>query len=475
MMTHESYQSPLSSRYASPEMLKLFSSQFKYTTWRRLWLSLAEAEAELGLPITKEQLAEMAAHVNDIDFFKVAIYEKETNHDVMAHIKAFAEACPKAKSIIHLGATSCYVTDNTDLIQMRTGLEILLSKLTQVIRQLSTFSKKYAQFPCLGYTHFQPAQLTTIGKRGALWTQEFLIDLLELESRIENIRFLGVKGATGTQASFLALFKNDKEKVKKLDHLVAKKMGFSKLFIISGQTYTRKQDAMIFNTLSGIATSAHKFATDIRLLAGLKEMEEPFTENQVGSTAMPYKRNPILAERICALSRFLISLSENPLYTAATQWLERSLDDSANRRLSLSEGFLTCDAILDLMIQITKDLVIYPKMIEKRINEELPFLSLETILMECVKKGGDRQDLHERIRQHSQAAAAQIKLEGKGNDLLERIQNDSLIGLSVKEIQKLLNVSNFIGRATEQVDEFIDNEVIPQLKKYQPQARKEVL
>jgi adenylosuccinate lyase len=469
-MAHETYQSPLSTRYASGEMQAIFSDQFKYSTWRRLWIALAQAEMELGLPITKDQVAALTKYAENINFEAATEHEKSLQHDVMAHIHAYGDQCPQARPIIHLGATSCYVTDNTDIIQMRKALQILTAKLVQVLQQLAHFASEYRELPCLGFTHFQAAQPTTVGKRACLWAQDFLLDLHELEWRRENLRFLGVKGTTGTQASFLTLFNNDRNKVQELDRLVANKMGFPNLFNISGQTYTRKQDAFIFNTLAGIAISAHKFATDLRLLAGLKEIEEPFRDQQVGSSAMPYKRNPILSERICSLSRFVIALAENPAYTASTQWLERTLDDSANRRLSISEAFLSCDAILNLMIQVTKGLVVYPKMIERHIQNELPFLATENILMACVKKGGDRQDLHEKIRQHSQNAAHGIKVEGHSNDLLERIAKDPAFKISETEINSILNVSDFIGRAPQQVDEFLEKEVVPALKKYRSEA-----
>lgn len=465
-MNHDLYQSPLADRYASVAMTYLFSSQFKFSTWRRLWVALAQAQSSLGLPITSEQIHELSSHIEDIDFDKAAEYEKKLHHDVMAHIHAYGEQCPLAKPILHLGATSCYVTDNTDIIQMRHGLEILLQKLAMVLRHLATFAEKYKDLPCLGFTHFQPAQLTTVGKRACLWAQDFLIDLSEMEVRHERLRFLGIKGTTGTQASFLTLFNNDPDKVQTLDHLVASKMGFSHLFSISGQTYTRKQDTQVLNALAGIAVSAHKFATDLRLLAHLKEIEEPFAKEQVGSSAMPYKRNPILAERVCSLSRFLISLAQNPLYTAATQWLERSLDDSANRRLSISEAFLTCDAILEILLKITSGLVVYPKMIARHVTEELPFMATENILMVCVKKGGDRQVLHEKIRKHSQAAGNRVKQEGLPNDLLERIVNDATFKLTPSELERILNIKDFIGLAPQQVEEFLSKELTPPLEKY---------
>lgn len=451
---HE-YKSPLTERYASEEMSTIFSPQYKHTIWRKLWIALAKAEKALGLSITQEQIEELERHYQTIDFAAAEKQESLLHHDVMAHIQVFGEQCPLAKPIIHLGATSCYVTDNTDIIQMRAGLGILLLKLTQVIQQLASFAEKYKELACLGFTHLQPAQLTTVGKRTCLWIQDLLMDFQELEYRLENLRFLGVKGATGTQASFLALFDNDHNKVQQLDHLVADDLGFTNVFLVSGQTYTRKQDVQIINAIAGIAVSAHKFATDLRLLAHLKEIEEPFEEKQVGSSAMPYKRNPILAERICSLSRFLLSLAENPSYTAATQWLERTLDDSANRRLCLPEAFLTCDSILNLLLKVTASLVVYPKMIERHIQEELPFMATENILMACVKQGGDRQELHEKIRKHSKAAADNVKLNGQNNDLLDRLTQDPTFNLSKEKIAKILNVKNFIGCAPQQVDEFL--------------------
>jgi len=457
-MIHETYQSPLAGRYSSAEMQRLFSAQFKHSTWRRLWVALAESEQSLGLPITSQQIQELTDHVDAIDFEKAAKYERQLKHDVMAHIHAYADQCPNARAVIHLGATSCYVTDNTDIIQIREGLNIILSKLRQVISQLADFAKQYAHQACLGYTHFQPAQLTTVGKRACLWIQDLLMDYEELNARSKQLRFLGVKGTTGTQASFLALFNNDHDKVKALDQSVTQKMGFDRLFLISGQTYTRKQDMLVLNALAGLGASAHKFATDLRLLAHLKEIEEPFETKQVGSTAMPYKRNPMLSERICSLSRFLLSLNENPAYTFATQWLERSLDDSANRRLCLPEAFLTCDAILMLLSEVTAGLKAYPQMMERHIQEELPFMATENILMAAVKKGGDRQILHEKLRTLSQEASKRIKEEGQPNTLLEHILKDPAFMLSKEEMEQILNISAFVGRAPEQVDDFLNQE-----------------
>lgn len=466
MIDHSQYQTPLGARYASKEMSYLFSSQFKHRTWRHLWVALAKAEKKLGLPISKEQIEEMQRHIDDIDFAKVAEYEKTLRHDVMAHIHAYGEQCPMAKGIIHLGATSSYVTDNTDLIQMQQGLKLLQSKCIQVLRNLAGFAEKYADLPCLSYTHFQAAQPTTVGKRACLWIQDLLLDFHDLTARLEDFRFLGVKGATGTQASFFALFENNSEKVHQLETLVAAEMGWAHLFPVASQTYPRKQDMRLLSVLCGLGASAHKFATDIRLLAHDKEIEEPFAQKQIGSSAMPYKRNPMRCERLCALARFLMSLNENPAYTAATQWLERSLDDSANRRLALSEAFLTADAILNLLIDVTAGLVVYPQVIRKHLDEELPFLATENILMAAVKKGKDRQQVHEHLRTHSQAAAQKIKEKGESNDLLERIGQDSAFGLSENELAALLQPKHFIGRAAEQTEEFLRKEIAPLLEHY---------
>lgn len=452
---HTKYQSPLTSRYASPAMSQVFSADYRHTLWRKLWIALAEAEKELGLPITQEQIDEMHATLTPIDFGKVAHYEKDLRHDVMAHIHAWGEQCPTARPIIHLGATSCYVTDNGDLIQIRDALNIIIDKLVLVIRQLSDFANQHKKLACLGFTHYQPAQLTTIGKRACLWIQDLLMDLEELEGKFNSLLFLGVKGTTGTQASFLSLFDGNHDHVKRLDMLVAEKMGFASVFPVSGQTYTRKLDTLILKALSGIGESAHKFATDLRLMANLKEMEEPFGKKQIGSSAMPYKRNPMLSERICSLSRFLIALPENCSYTHATQWFERTLDDSANKRITVAEAFLTADAILNLMVKVTDGLVVYPKVIQRHIDQELPFMATENILMQCVKSGGDRQELHERIRQHSIAAAKLVKEEGQENDLLERIAGDPAFNLAEEDLSRLLKVSDFIGRAPEQVEEFL--------------------
>lgn len=466
-MNDKIYQSPLAERYASQEMSYLFSFHHKYTVWRKLWVALAKAQQMCGLSITDAQIHSLLQHVDTVDLGKAQEYEKQLRHDVMAHIHAYGEQCPEAKGIIHLGATSCYVTDNGDLLQMRDALKLIRNKTIQVIRQLKPFASQYAHLCCLSYTHFQAAQPTTVGKRACLWLQDFLIDLKDLEHTIEEIHFLGVKGATGTQASFLSLFQGDHHKVKELESLVAKEMGFSRVLSISGQTYTRKQDIRIAATLSSLASSAHKFATDLRLLSHLKEIEEPFAEKQIGSSAMPYKRNPVRCERICGLARFLISLNENALYTESTQWLERSLDDSANRRLYIPELFLAADAILNLLCNVTANLVVHPKMIEKHLNDELPFLATENILMEAVKAGKDRQQVHERLRIHSLEASKQIKEQGQHNDLLQQIAKDNSIGLTLQQIQEFARPEHFIGRAVEQVHSFLNDEVAPILLRYQ--------
>lgn len=457
------YQSPLVVRYASREMLSLFSPQFKYSTWRKLWIALAQAQQALGVPITREQIAEMTAHVDDIPFERAMAYEADLQNDILAHIQAYGEQCPLAKPIIHLGATSTYISDNTDIIQAREAMQIIRQRLKTLLGQLADFANEHSRLPCLGYTHLQPAQLTTVGKRACLWLQDFYIDLEDLEHRLGNIKFLGVKGATGNQSSFLSLFNHDAEKVHSLDHLIAAKMGFTQLFPISGQTYTRKQDAQILSWLSGIGISAHKCATDIRLLAHMKEVEEPVTEKQVSSSAIPYKRNPLLAERICSLSRFLIALSENPSYTAAVQWLEHTNDDSANRRLCLPEAFLTCDAILNQMIKMTSHLQVNKTVISTRIQEELPFLATEHILMSCVKKGGDRQELFEKIRQHCTAVSEKMKAKGSPNTLIDDLVADPLFGLTKEEYRNFMNVEDFIGCAPQQVDDFLAHYINPKI------------
>ena len=457
------YESPLSSRYASEEMLYVFSSDMKFSTWRRLWVSLAKAEMALGLPITQEQVDEMEAHLTDIDYDTARAREKEVRHDVMAHVYTFGKAAPKAAGIIHLGATSAYVGDNTDIIQIREGLLLVRKKLAVVLDKLARFADAHKAQPTLGFTHFQHAQLTTVGKRATLWMNELLMDLNEVEFRIENLRMLGSKGTTGTQASFMELFDGDESKVKELEKRIADDFGFAGVVPVSGQTYSRKIDAQTLATLAGIAESASKFATDLRLLQHLKEIEEPFEKHQIGSSAMPYKRNPMRCERICALARYIISDSINPAITASTQWFERTLDDSANKRISMAEGFLGIDSILNIYINVTNGLVVYPKMVERRIMNELPFIASENILMDAVKKGGDRQELHELIREHSIAAGKRVKEEGLDNDMIERIAADSRFGLSRDEIVTNLDPKNYTGRSEHQVEKFIREVVDPLL------------
>lgn len=463
---HDKYSSPLSSRYASKEMLALFSDNSRYQTFRRLWVALAESEMELGLKITKEQIDELKANIENIDFEAVARKEKEIRHDVMAHVYAYGLVCPKAKGIIHLGATSCYVTDNADIIIMKQGLELLRNKLQAAISALAQFARQYRALPTLGFTHFQPAQPTTVGKRACLWLQDFLSDLNDLEYVLGGMRLLGNKGTTGTQASFMELFDNDGQKVKLLEEKIARKMGFEKVFPVSGQTYPRKEDSRVLNVLSGIAQSAYRFAGDLRLLQNLREVEEPFEKSQVGSSAMAYKRNPMRSERICSLARYVISDALNPALTASTQWLERTLDDSANRRIAVAEAFLTTDAILKIVINIAGGMVVYPKVIEKRLNENLPFIATENILMEGVRRGGDRQELHERIRVHSMEAARVIKEEGGNCDLISRIAGDSAFKMSEADIKGVMKAENYIGRAPQQVDEFLDDCVQPAIKDF---------
>ena len=462
----KTYSNPLNERYASKEMQYIFSPHKKFTTWRKLWTALAEAEKELGLNITDEQIDEMKKNIENIDFDYAKEKEKEFRHDVMAHVHTFGKTCPKAMPIIHLGATSAFVGDNTDLIVMKEAAELTLKKLINVINNLKEFALKYKNLPTLGFTHFQPAQLTTVGKRACLWIQDLMLDASDLIFQIEELRFRGVKGTTGTQASFLKLFENDHEKVKKLDQLVSQKLRFDKVLKITGQTYTRKQDSRILKTLAGIAESTHKMATDIRLLQNMKEIEEPFEKNQIGSSAMAYKRNPMRTERICSLSRHIIALSTTPYMTHAVQWFERTLDDSAGRRISIPESFLTADAILDLMYNVTDGLVVYEKMIEKHVMEELPFMATENIIMEAVKKGASRQEMHEVIRENSMKAASQVKNEGLENDLLKMLAEDSRIPLNASDINNLLNPSDFTGRAESQVEDFIDNEVNPLISEY---------
>ena len=458
------YVTPLSGRYASKEMNEIWSDESRYSTWRRLWVALAETEKELGIDITDEQIAEMKAHIEDIDFDLVAKREKECRHDVMAHVYEFGTKCPSAKGIIHLGATSCYVTDNAEVILMNKALNIIKEKLLLVISNLKEFALKNKNITCLGYTHFQAAQLTTVGKRATLWLQDLLEDLEELEFVQSHLKLLGCKGTTGTGESFMKLFK-DEEKVKQIDKKIAEKIGFKNVFAVSGQTYTRKQDSRVLNLLASIAQSAAKFANDLRLLQHEKELEEPFEDGQIGSSAMAYKRNPMRSERISSLSRHVLSLSQDPMITASTQWLERTLDDSANRRICIPEGFLATEAILILYANITSKIVVYPNVIKTNIMKELPFMGTEEILMNAVLKGGDRQVLHERIRIHSMAAAKEVKEFGKPNDLVDRIAGDEAFGLTKEEILKILNPDNLCGIAPLQVEEFIKNQVDPVLEK----------
>jgi adenylosuccinate lyase len=461
----DSYENPLISRYASRAMSQLWGSQHKFSTWRRLWVALAESELELGLPITAAQVNELRANVDNIDFAKVAEYELELRHDVMAHIRAYGDVCPLAKPIIHLGATSCFVTDNTDAILIRAALELLRNRLVNVIDCLSRFALRYRDLPCLSFTHLQPAQPTTVGRRACLWAYDLILDLVEVERRVNLIRPLGNKGTTGTQASFLKLFGGDHEKVKKLEANFCAKIGFEFPFAITGQTYPRKQDSQVLDVLSGIAQSSYKFAADLRILAHRKEMEEPFETNQIGSSAMAYKRNPMRSERICSISRFILSLQTSTAMTAAAQWFERTLDDSANRRLVLPQAFLAADAVLILYGNIVEGMLVYPKVIERNLKLELPFMATENILMAAVECGGDRQFLHERIRQHAQAAAAVVKNDGGENDLLDRLKTDN--AFSNVDIDAEMNPDAFIGRSREQVDEFIAEQVESIRKRYE--------
>ena len=463
------YSNPLIQRYSSSQMSFIFSSDFKFTTWRKLWIALAECEMQLGLPVRLEQIEEMKSKVDDIDYELAQKFEAQIRHDVMAHVHTFGEACPKAKSIIHLGATSAFVGDNTDLIQIHRGVTLLLQRMGPLFKALRDFALTYRDLPALGFTHFQPAQCTTVGKRACLWAYDLLLDFQALSGFITNLPFRGVKGTTGTQASFLNLFNNDHEKVKKLDVMVAEKMGFSKLFPVTGQTYTRKIDAHIASILSGLAQSLHKLGNDIRLLQHLKEIEEPFERKQVGSSAMAYKRNPMRSERLTAITRFIISLSSSPAMTAAEQWFERTLDDSANKRLSIPQLFLAADAALIIALDICDGLVVYPNAIKQHIKVELPFMATENIIMEAVKKGGDRQKLHERIRIHSIEASKKVKEEGQTNDLLKRILADDIFNLSKEELNNLMNINHFIGRAPQQTVEFVREYMEPllsQCKKY---------
>ena len=463
MSDHDRYVSPLSERYASREMQYIFSPDMKFCTWRKLWIALAETEKELGLSITDEQIEELKAHSEDINYDVAKAREKEVRHDVMSHVYAYGVQCPKAKGIIHLGATSCYVGDNTDIIVMTEALKLVKKKLVNVIAELSKFADEHKALPTLAFTHFQPAQPTTVGKRATLWMQEFMLDLEDLDYVISTMKLLGSKGTTGTQASFLELFDGDQETIDKIDPMIAEKMGFKECYPVSGQTYSRKVDTRVLNVLAGIAASAHKFSNDIRLLQHLKEVEEPFEKSQIGSSAMAYKRNPMRSERIASLSRFVMVDALNPAITSATQWFERTLDDSANKRLSVPEGFLAIDGILDLCLNVVDGLVVYPKVIEKRLRSELPFMATENIMMDAVKAGGDRQELHERIRELSMGAGRNVKVEGKENNLLELIAADPAFNMSLEDLQKTMEPSRYTGRAQVQVEAFLKNVVQPVL------------
>ena len=460
-MSTDRYVSPLSERYASKEMQYIFSPDMKFRTWRRLWIALAETEKELGLPITQEQIDELKAHKDDINYDVAKERERQVRHDVMSHVYAYGVQCPKAKGIIHLGATSCYVGDNTDIIVMTEALKLVKKKLVNVIAELA---EKYKDLPTLAFTHFQPAQPTTVGKRATLWMQEFMLDLEDLNYVLSTMKLLGSKGTTGTQASFLELFDGDQETIDKIDPMIAEKMGFKQCYPVSGQTYSRKVDTRVVNILAGIAASAHKFSNDIRLLQHLKEVEEPFEKSQIGSSAMAYKRNPMRSERIASLSRFVMVDAMNPAITSATQWFERTLDDSANKRLSVPEGFLAIDGILDLCLNVVDGLVVYPKVIEKRLRSELPFMATENIMMDAVKAGGDRQELHERIRELSMEAGKTVKVEGKDNNLLELIAADPAFNLTLEELEKTMDPAKYTGRASVQVDAFLKNVINPMLE-----------
>jgi len=469
-MSTDRYQSPLSERYASKEMQYIFSPDMKFRTWRKLWIALAETEQELGLSqngkpvITDEQIAELKAHAEDINYDVAKAREKEVRHDVMSHVYAYGQQCPKAAGIIHLGATSCYVGDNTDIIVMTEALRLVKKKLVNVIKELADFADKYKAQPTLAFTHFQPAQPTTVGKRATLWLQEFTLDLEDLEHVLSTMKLLGSKGTTGTQASFLELFNGDQETIDKIDPMIAAKMGFKECYPVSGQTYSRKVDTRVANVLAGIAASAHKMSNDIRLLQHLKEVEEPFEKSQIGSSAMAYKRNPMRSERIASLSRYVMIDALNPAITSATQWFERTLDDSANKRLSIPEGFLAIDGILDLCLNVVDGLVVYPKVIEKRLMSELPFMATENIMMDAVKMGGNRQELHERIRELSMEAGRNVKVEGKENNLLELIAADPAFNMTLEDLQKTMEPSRYVGRSKEQVEAFLKNVIWPILE-----------
>ena len=461
MKDYDSYQSPFCTRYASPEMQHIFSADKKFKTWRRLWVALARAEMKLGLPVSEEQVAELESHLDDINYDVAEAREKQVRHDVMSHVYAYGQQCPKAKGIIHLGATSCYVGDNTDVIVMRDALQLVRRKLINVLALLADFAEAYKDMPALAYTHLQPAQLTTVGKRATLWLNELLMDLEEVEYRISTLKLLGSKGTTGTQASFVALFDGDDEKIKRLEQMIAEEMGFDSVVPVSGQTYSRKMDSQVVSTLGGIAESASKFSNDLRILQNFKEMEEPFEKNQIGSSAMPYKRNPMRSERITSLARYVIVDTLNPAFTAATQWFERTLDDSANKRISVAEAFLGVDSILDILLNVCDGLVVYPKVVAQRVQRELPFMATENIMMAAVKKGGDRQELHEKLRQHSIAAAKVVKEDGLDNDLIDRICADASFGLTKEDLDGILDPAQFVGRAPQQVTEFVDGCIRP--------------
>ena len=461
---YDRYQSPLSERYASREMQYIFSPEKKFRTWRKLWIALAETEKELGLPITQEQIDELKAHKDDINFDVAKEREKLVRHDVMSHVYAYGLQCPNAKGIIHLGATSCYVGDNTDIILMTEALKLVRKKLVNVMAELASFAEKYKDQPTLAFTHFQPAQPTTVGKRATLWLMELKLDLDDLDYVISSMKMLGSKGTTGTQASFLELFDGDHEKCRRVDQMIAEKMGFTGCFPVSGQTYSRKVDSRVLSVLAGIAQSAHKFSNDIRLLQHLKEVEEPFEKNQIGSSAMAYKRNPMRSERIASLANYVMADMMNPMLVASTQWFERTLDDSANKRLSIPEGFLAVDGILDLYLNVVDGLVVYPKVIEKRLMSELPFMATENIMMDAVKAGGDRQELHERIRELSMEAGRNVKVEGRDNNLLELIAADPSFNLTLEELKKTMDPKKYVGRAPQQVEEFLDEVIRPVLE-----------
>jgi adenylosuccinate lyase len=473
LMPGPTYESPLATRNASPEMLRLFSPQHKFGYWRRLWLELARAQRELGVVrISREALQQMEANLDDIDFKSAADWEKRLRHDVMAHVHTFEEVAPAAKGIIHLGATSQYVVDNADLIIMRDAMRLITARLANAIDALADFALKWKDLPTLGYTHFQPAQLTTVGKRATLWAQDLAIDLEELEYRISTLRFRGVKGTTGTQASFLTLFDNDHAKVERLDRIVTERFGFNESFAVTGQTYPRKVDAQVVSSLAGVAASVHKFCNDVRILAGLKQLEEPFEDEQVGSSAMAYKRNPMRCERATGLSRFVISLSTSPLQTAAEQWFERTLDDSSNKRLAVPEPFLATDGALQIVVNVARGLVVYPKTIEGAVMAELPFMATEEVLMAAVQRGGDRQELHERIRRHSLDAAAQVKQQGRPNDLIERLKSD--VAFAAVDLTSVMDPNRFVGRAPQQVETFVREVVEPIRARYKDQLGQDV-